>query len=210
MRRLILTLALLPVAIRAEIVDRIAATVGYEVIAESQVSAQIRVAALINGTEPDVAPENRRKVLDALIDQTLMRREVEFTRFPQASDADVKLQLAQIQSRYPGPAFQEALDRYRVSEPDLAVQLRWQFTMLRFIEYRFQPAVQVSDSQIRQEYRRQVAAWRERNSGEPPSMEQMRPELEKLMRQQMTDSALDRWLGEVRTQNTILYREGYR
>jgi hypothetical protein len=210
MRRLILTIALLPVAMRAEIVDRIAATVGSEVITDSQVSEQIRIAALINGTVPDLTPENRRKVLDALIDQTLMRREVEFTRFPQASDDEVKLHFAQIQSRYPGPAFQEALDRYGVSETDLTAQLRWQLTMLRFIEYRFQPAAQVSDSQIRQEYRRQVAAWREHNSGEPPSMEQMRPELEKIMRQQMTDSALDRWLGEVRTQNTILYREGYR
>jgi hypothetical protein len=209
MRWLILTIALLAPAIRAEIVDRIAATVGFEVITESRVSEQIRIAALINGTEPDLTPENRRKVLDSLIDQTLMRREVEFTRFPQASDDEVKLQLAQIQSRYPGKAFQEALDRYGVSESDLTAQLRWQLTMLRFIEYRFQPAVQVSDSQIRQEYRRQVAAWRERNSGEPPSMEQMRPELEKIMRQQLTDSALDRWLGEVRTQNTILYRGGY-
>ncbi len=209
MRWLILTIALLAPAIRAEIVDRIAATVGFEVITESRVSEQIRIAALINGTEPDLTPENRRKVLDSLIDQTLMRREVEFTRFPQASDDEVKLQLAQIQSRYPGKAFQEALDHYGVSESDLTAQLRWQLTMLRFIEYRFQPAVQVSDSQIRQEYRRQVAAWRERNSGEPPSMEQMRPELEKIMRQQLTDSALDRWLGEVRTQNTILYRGGY-
>ena len=209
MRRLILTIALLAPAMHAEIVDRIAATIGYEVIAESRVSEQIRIAALIDGTEPDLTPENRRKVLDSLIDQTLMRREVEFTRFPPASDDEVKLQLAQVQSRYPGPALQEALDLYGVSESAVTAQLRWQLTMLRFIEYRFQPAVQVSDAQIRQEYRRQVASWRERNSGEPPSMEQMRPELEKIVREQLTDSALDRWLGEVRTQNTILYRGVY-
>ncbi len=205
----VLLILVLGIVLRAAIVDRIAATVGREVIPDSLVWEQIRLAALMEGAEPDLSLENRRKMLERLIEQTLIRREVEFTRFPPAQDADAAPLLDQVKSRYPG-GLSDALERRGVSEQTLAAQLRWQVTMLRFIEYRFQPAIQVSDSQLRREYRRQAAAWREHNSGEPPPLDDMRPQLEKILRQQLTDSALDRWLGEVRTQNAILYRGDYR
>jgi hypothetical protein len=195
----------------ADIVDRIVASIGYEVITESEVARQIRVTSLIDGVDPDLSLENRRKTLERLIEQALLRREVEFTRFPPAVDENVAALAAQVRARTPDEAgYRAVLARYGVSQEELLAQLRWHLTMLRFIEYRFQPAVQVSDSHIRQEYRRQVTAWRERNAGEPPAIDTMRPELEKIARQQLTDSALDRWLGEVRTQSTILYRGEYR
>jgi len=195
----------------AEITDRIAATVGAEVIADSRVSDEIRLSAFLDGVQPDMSSENRRKVLDRLIDQSLVRREVGFTRFQGPSDADVEPQLAQIKARYSDEqAYRQALDNYGLTGADVIARLRWQVSMLRFIEYRFQPAVQVTNSEIRQEYRRQAAEWREKNRTDPPSLDEMRPALERIIRQRLTDSALDLWLGEVRTQNEILYREGYR
>ena len=195
----------------AEITDRIAATVGAEVIADSRVSDEIRLSVFLDGVQPDMSSENRRKVLDRLIDQSLVRREVGFTRFQGPSDADVEPQLAQIKARYSDEqAYRQALDNYGLTGADVIARLRWQVSMLRFIEYRFQPAVQVTNSEIRQEYRRQAAEWREKNRTDPPSLDEMRPALERIIRQRLTDSALDLWLGEVRTQNEILYREGYR
>lgn len=209
MRRVCVIMAVACLGMRAEIVDRIAATVGFEVISESRIEDQIRIGAFIEGTDPDLSLDNRRKTLEQLIEQTLIRREVEFTRFPPPSDADVRSLLDQVTARHPRD-LGLALARYGITEEELVAQLRWQLTMLRFIEYRFQPAVDVADNQMQQEYRRQVTRWREKNQGEPPSFEQMRPDLEKIVRQKLTDSALDRWLGEVRTQNVILYRGEYR
>jgi hypothetical protein len=194
----------------AEIVDRIAATVGSEVIAESAVRDEVRLTAFLDGIQPDFSKDNRRKALDRMIDQCLVRREVEFTRFPSASDADVESLLAQAKAPYASaPAWSAALAERGITQADVTAHLRWQLTMLRFIEYRFQPAVQVTDAELRQEYRRQSQAWREKNAGEPPSIDDMRPELEKIVRQRLTDSGLDRWLGEMRTQTRILYRGDY-
>ena len=64
-----------------EIVDRIAANIGKTVITESEVQHELRLTAFLDGVEPDFARDNKRKVLDRLIDQTLMRREIEFMRF---------------------------------------------------------------------------------------------------------------------------------
>ncbi len=193
-----------------KIVDRIAASIGYEVITDTQVERELRVTAFFEGTEPDYTPTNKRKVLDRMIDQALVRREIEFTRFQQPPVSETKPLLAQLLSQYGGEAgFQRALEKYDITQEDVLERLRWQLMMLQFIEYRFQPSVQVTNSEVRQEYRRQSAAWRQKNTNEPPPLEDIRSELEKIVRQRLTDSALDRWLGEVRTQNTILYREGY-
>ncbi len=202
--------AVLFTSLPAAIVDRIAATIGFEVITDSQVLEALRVTAFINDTTPDFHPEMKRKVLDQLIDQTLVRREVEFTHFQQAAAAESEPALKQVKERFANErAYREALAKYGITEAELIASLRWQLTMLRFIEYRFQPAIQVTNTEIRQEYRRFTTAWLEKNTTEPPPLQQIRAEIEKIVRQRLTDSALDRWLGEVRTQNNILYREGY-
>lgn len=192
----------------AEIVDRVAASVGTRVIAESEVFDAARLTAFIEGTAVDLTAENRRKVLDRLIDQTLMRREIEFVRFQPPPDQDVVPLLEQVKSKY-GNAYHDALANYGVTEQQLVAHLKWQLTMLRFIEYRFQPGVEVTASLIRQEYRQQTRDWKEKNGTEPPPMESIRDELERIVRQRLVDSAMDRWLGEVRTQTQIRYHEGY-
>ena len=88
-------------------------------------------------------------------------------------------------------------------------RVRWQLALLQFIEYRFQPAVQVTNSELGRSTGGSVATGLRRTRRSLRRWKQIRPELEKIVRQRLTDSALDRWLGEARTQNTILYHEGY-
>jgi hypothetical protein len=195
---------------RAEIVDRIAATVGTRVIAESEVMEEARLTAFIEGSQIDLSPDGRRKVLDRMIDQTLMRREIEFVRFQPPPDQDLAPLLDQVKSKFGNEqAYRDGLVKYGITEQDVLAHLKWQVTMLRFIEYRFQPSVEVTTSLIRQEYRQQTRGWKEKNGTEPPSMESIRDELERIVRQRLVDSAMDRWLGEVRTQMQIRYHEGY-
>lgn len=206
----LLLLTLTP-ALHSEIVDRIAATIGFDVITGSQVVHEIRLTAFMEASTPDLSPESKRKTLERLIEQTLIRREVRTTRFQPPAGKDVEPLLAQLKARFQNEAnYREALEKYEITEADVLARLAWQLTMLRFIEYRFQPSVHVTDAEIHQEYRKQSAAWREKNSTPPPPIEKIRPEIEKIVVQRLTDSALDNWLGEMRTQNTILYREGYK
>lgn len=210
MRPMLVGLALAALSLHAEIVDRIAATVGSTVITESQVLDQIRVSAFINGTAPDVSQANKQKVLERLIEQTLIRREIELTRFPRPTKEQVEPLFKEVKAPYPTEeAWHEALARAGIAEAQLMNQLTWQVMMLRFVEYRFQPSVEVSSSQLRQEYRKQAEAWRAKNHTEPPALEEMKPELERIIRQRLVDAAMDRWLGEARTRTSILYREGY-
>ncbi len=205
-----LVAAFAALSLRAEIVDRIAASVGNRVITESEVMEEIRVGAFLDGSPLDFTAEQKRRAVDRLVDQELIRKEIVFTQFPFPSESDIKPLYAQVRDRYPEQAaYEAALHKYGLTDADLRQHLQWQLMMLRFIEYRFQPSVQVSDTEIASEYRDFAARWRESKKSEPPPLEQVRGDIEKLARQRLVDAALDRWLGEVRTQNSIVYRKGY-
>ena len=139
-----------------------------------------------------------------------MRREIVFTRFPFPAESDVKPLHRQVRDRFPNQgAYEDELSKYGLTDSGIRQHLQWQLMTLRFIEYRFQPSVQVSEPDIRREYDQFANQWRETKKSEPPAFEQVRGDVEKLARQRLVDSALDRWLGEVRTQNEIVYRKGY-
>jgi hypothetical protein len=203
-------LLLAALLMRAEIVDRIAASIGSHVITESEVLEEIHVTAFQDGSPVDAGAEQKRQALERLVDQELMRKEIVFTRFPFPSESDMKPLYAQVRDRFPDQdAYNAELRKYGLTDGDVRQHLQWQVMMLRFIEYRFQPSVQVSDADIANEYRDFAAKWRESKHSEPPPLEQVHDDIEKLVRQRLIDSALDRWLGEVRTQNSIIYRKGY-
>jgi hypothetical protein len=209
--RTLTTLAVFTSLACGEVVDRVAASIGYQVITDSQVAQEIRIQSFIDGNPPDFRRDNKRSALDRLVDQFLIRRELTFTRFQPAGAAEADSLMAPVRARYPTEAaWKEALARYEITADDLKARLAWTLTMLRFIEYRFQPAVLITPAQIEQEYRRQAMSWRRTHGTEIPPLDQVRDDIEKIVRQQLVDSALDRWLAEVRTQNEILYHGDYK
>lgn len=193
--------------VHAETIDRIAVSVGKQVITETQIALEMRVAAFLDGVPFDSSPANRTKTTGRLIDQTLIRREMEFTRFKEASpDEGLKL-LPQVKSRFQSEAqYVEALREAGVAEQDVVAHLNWQITLLRFIQYRFQPGIQVSDTDLRDFYDEQAEKWR--SEGKPVlEFESVRKELEPALVSRYVDQALDRWLGEQRTQTQIVFKK---
>jgi hypothetical protein len=204
------TLLLATFATRGEIVDRIAVSVGNHVITESEVIEEIRVTAFLDGTPVALGADQKRNSAERLIDQSLMQKEIAFTRFSSPSESEVQPLYAQVRGRFPDDAAYEAeLKKYGLTDAQIRQHLARQLMMLRFIEYRFQPGVQVNEGDIEREYRDFAEKWRASKKSDPPPLEQVRDDVEKLVRQRLVDSALDRWLGEVRTQNSIIYRKGY-
>lgn len=189
----------------AEIIDRISLTVGRTVISESQINTEIRVTAFLEDQKPDFAAASRKQAIDRLINQTLIRREIELTRFPAPKPADADPLLAQVKAAHPKPAPDLAAAGLKPDE--LSRHLLWQLTLLRFVEYRFRPAVNISEPDLRNFYDQQAAKWHEADKAIPP-FNGVRTELEALLTQQRVDQALDRWLGEQRTQTPIIFRDG--
>jgi len=211
MRRCALLMLMSLSCIHAEIIDRIGVTVGDSVITMSEIVLQLRVAALINHQQLKLDEPALKQAADRLIEQTLVRREMALGDYSAPDPQLVEPVLAELKrDRFAGSetAYQQTLRQYRVSEEDLHDQLLWQLTMLRFIDLRFRPGVQVPLEDIRSYYRETfVPQWKRDSQSDPPPIGTVRTKIEETLAQQQLDNLLDRWLNSMRTQLSIVFRE---
>jgi len=199
-----LFLAALP--LRAVIVDRMAIAVGDQVITESQIEDEVRLTAFLNGDKLDLSEAEKRKAADRLIEQTLIKREMEFSHYPLPPLSDAEASLKALKSGYPTEQlYEQALRKYGITENDLKNRLWWQLTVLRFIDYRFRPGILVSNAEIQEYYQQQVAKWQKDGVSPVPTLEDSRPRIEEILTQERIDKSLDDWLVQARTQVPMRY-----
>jgi len=195
-------------AAAGENLDRIAVTVGSHVIPESEVILDLRVAAFIDGTTPDLSGAQKRKAADRLVDQYLVLTDAAATRAPLPSPADAEPVLASIKARYASEAeYRAALEQADITEPQLKAHLLAGLQMLRYTDLRFRGEVQITEEDLREFFNTFVVESAPKNPGEVPDFESSRDQVEKLLTDQRTTQALDRWLGITRNETQILYRD---
>jgi hypothetical protein len=190
----------------AEIIDRIAVAVDNSVITASEILRQIRVTAFLNDEKPDFSSENKRDTADRLVEQMLIRREIQLTRF--SIDARGDSRYEELRKRFPSEqAYREKLAAYNLTDADVRAALDWQATFLEFVVVRFRPGVQIPEEEIRDYYERQVKPLAALQPEAQTSYEEAHPQIESVLTSQRVDNALDRWLGSARTQTRIRYMQ---
>jgi len=172
----------------AGVVDRIAVTVGSAVITESEVVLENRLAAIMNDQPLDPGPTARRAAADRLVDQQLLRNEMEIVTFPKPTVQEVDGMLQQFRrEHYPAStAYQSALQKYGVSEDELKRHLEWQLRVMRFTDQRFHDPSDLAAGN-------ESAADRDAD-GESSSSD--------------VDQQLDAWLKQQRSATRIEFRQG--
>ncbi len=189
---------------RCETLDRIAVTVGRQVISEQDIVRDIRLSAFIDGVQPDFSAAQKRKTADRLIDQYLLLQDAALTRTPVPSAADIATILEPLKARYASDQeYQSALAQARITDAELKEHLLAGLRMLRYSDLRFRPEVQISDDALRAYYDKLTAG----NASARPTFEASRNDIEKLLTEQQTMQVLDRWLRMVRSETAIVYHE---
>jgi len=206
MRRVASLLAALAALAAGEVLDRVAVRVGAQVITESAVRRHLRMEAFVENREPDLGAEARRKAAERLIDQTLVRRELELNRYPTPPASEVEANLEGIRKgrNEDAGAFASSLARYGFSEEELRNEVFYEIALLRFVDFRFSPGVQVSEEETQQAYEKEVV---QRRNTAPPALEEARAGIVKLLTYRKTTAALEQWLAQARQQVKIRYFE---
>jgi len=108
--------------------------------------------------------------------------------------------LTPIKARYASDQeYRAALAQAQISETELSAQLLAGLRMLRYTDLRFRPEVQLSEETLRAYYNKMNL---------PQTFEASLGDIEKLLTDQQTMQALDRWLEMARSEAAIVYREG--
>jgi hypothetical protein len=141
----------LPLISSAVIIDRIAIVVENYVIKDSDIEQDIRITDFLNSENLSFSEADRKKAAQKLIDQELIRREIDLSGSPKGTPEEAGNFLKSISQQHfqnSEAAYREALSKYGISDSQLRSQLAWQLTVLHFIEQRFRPAVLVSDEDM--------------------------------------------------------------
>jgi hypothetical protein len=194
----------------AAIIDRIAVSVGNRVITTADIDRAIRVTAFLNGQQPDFSPASKRAAADRIVEQALVRRELETSRYPTPEPAEIEPALAAFRHPYyPADAdYRRALAQYGLSDQDVRDALLWQRTLLQFIDVRFRPAVQITSEEIQHYFDTVLAPQlRKEQPGKTFSLDDYRDQIEDTLAGQREDLEMDNWLREARRQTPIVYHQ---
>jgi hypothetical protein len=133
----------------AGVVDRVAIVIGKQVVTESEVNDDLRLTEFINNEPLDLGPAARRAAAEHLVDQQLIRQELEMSGFNQqpASEADALLLKFRRDRFHSVAEYHSAIRKYGIAEDQLKQRLLWQLTAIRFIDFRFATGQPEGDSQ---------------------------------------------------------------
>lgn len=204
-------LALFAILLQAEIVDRVCVSVDRQVITISAVVERLRVAAFLNSEKPDLSPASRRRMAERLIEQALVQREMEISRYALPGDDDVTEYLQRVRSGLGMKAeeFAKRLEQYRLTEAALRENLRVQLATVRFIDLRFRPGSAVGDGEIELHYRETfLPEWQQANPGKaPPEVDDVQEAIEQTLLARKANELLGEWLKQARAAARVVFIE---
>ncbi|HEY3443471.1 MAG TPA: hypothetical protein VGK29_22120 [Paludibaculum sp.] len=187
---------------QADVLDRVVASAGQQVVTLSGVRRQLRLEALVAGSEPEYTAANMRQAAERLIEQALVLREMELSLFVPPNMAEAEAALAKfISDRKQTPEqFQAQVARMGFSDDEFRKEVLWRISVSRFVTFRFAPGVQVSDKEVEKYYNEEFTKQAKATDTKMtmPQLEEVRETIYLILATRKTNQALDQWLAQTR------------
>ena len=187
-------------ALRAEIVDRVAAIVGREAITLSQVRTQLHVVALLNQAEPDTLEAGGEGALRSLVDRRLAMQDLALTPFLLAPEEEVEGPLQDLRQRtfVGGRDFAAALAHYGLTEDDCRTFLREQVSFERYVSFRFRTGQEVTPEVVEAYYRDEYSPGQAARSATVEPLESVRSQISAVIAERQANVLLEQRILELR------------
>jgi hypothetical protein len=192
----------------AEVIDRIIATVNGRVILQSDWDEALCYEALLtNRTPAQFTDDDRRAVLDRLIDQELLREQMKSAEFPHVTDAEVAARVAAARKQYPqaasDDAWQSLLAQYHITEKDLLAHVQQQIDVMRLVDARLRPAVQIDSKSIEAYYRDQFVPKLKQSGASEVPLAEVSARIRELLTEKKVSELLVSWLQTLRSEGQV-------
>jgi len=193
---------------KAEVIDRIVATVNGRIILQSDWDEALSYEALLNGRAPGQFTEDeRRAVLDRLIDQELLGEQMKSAFFQHASEAEAVARVADARKQYAeaatGEGWQAVLDRFRLTEKELVAHVQQQIDLMRLVDARLRPAVQIDNKTIEAYYRDKFVPQLKQSGAGDVSLADVSGKIRELLTQEKVSELLVSWLQTLRSEGKV-------
>jgi hypothetical protein len=175
-------------------VDRIIARIEADILTESDLRDLAKMQMLMDGkAEPEDALFSR------LVEQWIIRTELNTAGFPHAAVADVQKAIEELEKRFSSAeAFAKRLAELDLTAEDLKRLLGEQMRTLRYVDYKLRSTAQPSAEDIKHYYDDEFGP-RMRERGEtPPPLDDVEPQIRELLVEKEIAARTERWLKETR------------
>lgn len=195
------------------VLDRVIAIVNGDVLLESDVREEMRVAALQpisvppgQNTEINAARRLTRRAL--ILQQMKAQQVINYS----ISDDEVKKSLAELRMQIPvcrqiGCSTEEGwkafLKENGLTEQEVENRWRQRLEILKFINVRFAAGIRITRQDIQKYYQATVVPTFEKMKEKPPTLQSVSPRIQEILLQQQVNSMLRDWLQSLREQGTV-------
>ena len=192
----------------SQVIDRIVATVNGHIILQSDWDEGLRYEALLDGRPLDqFSDDDRRAVLDRLIDQELLGEQMKAAFFQHASESEAAAQIADARKQYPDAAtddgWQGVLSRFQLTEKDLVSHVQQQIDLMRLVDSHLRPAVQVDSKTIEAYYRDKFVPQLKQSNATDVSLADVSARIRELLTQEKVNELLVSWLQNLRAESRV-------
>jgi len=191
-----------------EVIDRIVATVNGRIILQSDWDEALSYEALLSGRALSFfTDEDRRAVLDRLIDQELLAEQMKSASFKHASEEDAAAEIAEARKLHPdaesAEGWQALLARYGVTEKALTDHVEQQIDLMRLVDAHLRPAVQIDSKSIEAYYRDKfVPQLRQNGAGDVP-LADVSGQIREILTQEKVGELMVSWLQSLRAESKV-------
>jgi len=185
--------------IAQKVVDRVVARVEEEIILQSDVEQLARYQSLVDGKA-----ESEAQILDRLIDQWIVKKEAEASRFPAASEADIEREMRRLERSFANKEdFVAQREKTGLTEAELLQIVTAQAYLSNYLDSRFRPSVQIEEKAIVDFYNETLIPRAKARGQEPPSLDAARDLIQEVLTQRGINEQADKWLKESRARLSI-------
>ncbi len=193
---------------RAEVIDRIVATVNGQIILLSDWEDSLRFEAFSSGRPLErFTAEERKAVLDRLIDRELLREQLHAADIQHASAEEVAQRVAEIRKQYAEAetelGWRAVLDRYRLNEDGLKSRVATELDLMRLVDARLRPTVTVDSKSIESYYNQELLPQLRQSGAQNVPLAEVTSKIKELLTQKKISQLLITWLQSLRAGSQI-------
>ena len=195
---------------RAEVLDRVVASIGNVAITQSDVEREYRLERFLDGQwpPPSADPKTLAQARERLVYQKLLLEEEtqDLSRDP-ALQKTAAEELDGLRKRFPsGQEFQSALQSLHMDAKQILTTLIDQQRVLRIIEQQLRPAAAPATSDVESYYREVFTPEYTRMHGPPvPPLTDVEGQIREILVQKKIDELLASWLEELKPSRRVRF-----
>ncbi|HEY6770471.1 MAG TPA: SurA N-terminal domain-containing protein [Candidatus Sulfotelmatobacter sp.] len=195
-------------ALAGEVIDRIVATVNGRVILQSDWDEALSYEALLDGRMlSQFSDDDRRAVLDRLIDQELLAEQTKSADFQHATREEALAHLAAARKQYPSAStdagWESLLAQYHLTQNDLLDHVEKQIDLTHLVDARLRPGIQIDSKTIEAYYREKfVPQLQQTGAGQVP-LADVSAKIRELLTEQKVSELLVSWLQTLRSESDV-------